>query len=152
MWELSLLHVTHLLVLLFIPTKYESNPLKNNGNIQLWKKVNLGRHPTPARPDIAILKDRFFLKNPSKKAIEKVINKNHMKWIFSYWPCYRSLASHIGLMMAVLALGLPSGQYSHPQASLRNWPRTCNRANLKTFQLITLYSVTSICRVIQSSV
>ena len=29
--ELSLLHVKHLLVLLFIPTKYGSNPLKNKG-------------------------------------------------------------------------------------------------------------------------
>ena len=29
----------HLLVLLFIPNKYESNPLKNKGNISLWKKV-----------------------------------------------------------------------------------------------------------------
>ena len=31
--NLSLLHVKYLMVLLFIPTKYESNPLKNKGNI-----------------------------------------------------------------------------------------------------------------------
>ena len=56
-------------VLLFIPTKYESNPLKNKGNITLKKvnqKVNLGRRPparpTPTCPDIAILKDGFFEK------------------------------------------------------------------------------------------
>ena len=35
--ELSLLHVTHLLVVLSIPTKYESNRLKNNGNTTLKK-------------------------------------------------------------------------------------------------------------------
>ena len=53
-----------------IPTKYESNPLKNKGNITL-KKVNLERrppaHPTPTCPDIAILKDIFF-ENPIQVA------------------------------------------------------------------------------------
>ena len=34
------LHVTYLLVVFFIPTKYESNRPKNKGNIQLRKKVN----------------------------------------------------------------------------------------------------------------
>ena len=38
--ELSLLHGKHLLVVLFIPTKYKGNPLKNKGNILLWKKVH----------------------------------------------------------------------------------------------------------------
>ena len=33
--ELSLLHATCLLVLIFIPTKFESNPLKNKGSISL---------------------------------------------------------------------------------------------------------------------
>ena len=55
-----------LLVLLFIPTKYESNPSKNKGNIKLWKKVNqkvnLGRRLPDARLDITILKDGFFKK------------------------------------------------------------------------------------------
>ena len=39
------------------PTKYESDPLKNKGNIKLWKKVNflvnqkvnLGRCPMPTQ-------------------------------------------------------------------------------------------------------
>ena len=36
------------------------------------QQVNLGRRPTPARPDIAILKDGyFFFKNPSKNGSEK---------------------------------------------------------------------------------
>ena len=73
--------MTRLLVLLFIPTKYESNPLKKKGNIQFWKKinqkVNLRRCPTPARqmpahPDIAILKDWFFFKKPVQKGIPKL--------------------------------------------------------------------------------
>ena len=76
--ELSLLHVTHLLVLLFIPTKSESNPLRKKSNIQLWKKVNqkvnLWWH-TPARLDITILKDRFFLKNPVQKHTSRLFNK-----------------------------------------------------------------------------
>ena len=39
--------MTHLLVLLLIPTKYLSNPLKN----KVWKKVNLGwRLTLPDRP------------------------------------------------------------------------------------------------------
>ena len=79
--ELFLLHVTHLLILLFIPTKYESNPLKKKGNIQLWKKVNqkvnskrcpMPAHQTPARQDIAILKDRFFLKTCPKINLGKI--------------------------------------------------------------------------------
>ena len=47
----------------------------------------------------------------------KKINKNVMKWMFSHWPCYRSLARRIGLWMAELALGFAVGQYSHPQVS-----------------------------------
>ena len=61
--ELSLLHVTHLLVVLSIPTKYESNRLKNNGNTTLKKvnqKVNLGG------PD------------------EKILNGNHFSTIFQH--------------------------------------------------------------------
>ena len=64
------MHVKHLLVLLFIPTKYESKLLKNKVNIYLLKKVNqkvnFGRHPMPAHPNIAILKDGF------KNLFEKV--------------------------------------------------------------------------------
>ena len=66
------------------------------------QKVNLGRRPMSARPDIAILKDRyFFLKNPSKKItknstsfsnncrrnIDQSSNENNtLKWsLFGYY-------------------------------------------------------------------
>ena len=56
--ELSLLHVTHLLVVLFIPTKYESNRPKNKCNIQLWKKVN--QKVTLGHPDV---REDKYIKN-----------------------------------------------------------------------------------------
>ena len=66
--------MTYLLVHIFIPTKYESNPLKNKGNIQLWKKVNqkvnLRRRPTPGSlPGQCYFKGQivFFKKKTSKK-------------------------------------------------------------------------------------
>ena len=42
--------------------------------------------------------------------------QNVIKWMFSYWPCNRSKGSHIGMKIAVLALGFTLGQYSHPKA------------------------------------
>ena len=50
--------------------------------------------------------------------MKQLINKNVIKWMFSYWPCYSFSASHIGLRMAVLALSFASGQYSHHQANM----------------------------------
>ena len=48
--ELSLFHVTHLMVLFFIPTHIWKLSTEEKGNIQLWKKVNqkvnLRRRPT----------------------------------------------------------------------------------------------------------
>ena len=59
------------MILLFIPTKYRSNPLKIKVTYHFEKKVkqkvNLRWHPQ-ARPDIAILKDQF-LKNLSKNVM-----------------------------------------------------------------------------------
>ena len=45
-----------------------------------------------------------------------LVNKNVIKWVFSYWPCYRSSDSCIVPRLAVLALGVASGQYSQPRA------------------------------------
>ena len=42
---------------------------------------------------------------------------NVIKWMFSYWPCYRSESSRIGLRFAVLAQGSTSGKYTHPKAN-----------------------------------
>ena len=44
----------HLLLVRFLPTKYESNPLRNNG-----KRLTLEYACHPAHLDIAILKDRL---------------------------------------------------------------------------------------------
>ena len=37
--------------------------------------------------------------------------------MFSYWPCYRSEGSCIGLMTAVLDRVEAEGKYSHPKAN-----------------------------------
>ena len=37
--------------------------------------------------------------------------------MLSYWPCYRSEGSHIGLRIVVMAWGVASGQYSNPQTN-----------------------------------
>ena len=37
--------------------------------------------------------------------------------MFSYWPCYRSEGSRIGLRIAVLIRGEAEGEYSHPKAN-----------------------------------
>ena len=39
----------------------------------------------------------------------KKINKNVMKWMFSHWPCYRSLARRIGPMDGCIGLRLRRG-------------------------------------------
>ena len=42
---------------------------------------------------------------------------NVIKWMFSYWPCYRSEGGLIGLRIAVLARGEAEDQYGHRKAN-----------------------------------
>ena len=55
--------------------------------------------------------------NTLKVENKKLIDKSVMKWMFSYWPCYRFSGSRIGLRMPVLAGGFASSQYSNPPAN-----------------------------------
>ena len=78
-WELSLLPVTHLLVLLFIPTKYESNPLKNKGNISKRLTWEEPHRSTPTRLPtrvLAILKDGF-LKPIQHQQLENMFTQHY---------------------------------------------------------------------------
>ena len=109
---MSLLHGKHLLVLLFIPTKYERNPLKNKGNIKLWKnvnqKVNQGWHPMPDThlPDDLIVSDFIAIRG---NIITNILYSPFSGWTGStrsFLSCTESLPSqkHLCQLNAILLL------------------------------------------------
>ena len=115
-WELSLLHVKHLLVLIFIPTKYKSNPLKNNNFEKklTWDDV---RRLTPKAcpPRHRCFKGQIFEKTcPKMVIIEKESN------IFPYPRPYYKMhwcepLTHCSLQTSKRVNGKKADQDQMPQ-------------------------------------